>query len=379
MSSSPAPRKRLPVNPSIEHLKKRAKRLAAREPSLKLADAQHRLAREYGCRNWAELAHVVETMSRGATQIFDVKAKLEPLPEAANRNDLDAVRHILAHERLTQHDLDKALARAVLRFGQRRQIAQLLIEHGADPDGQYGSNYGPIVLVTAECIDPDGLQFLIDHGADITFAPVQTKYGRASPMLGIISTYERGKNELKRRYIDLLLAHGAHVPLELTGEFLAIHRGDVDALGREIDRDPAMVERRFGSIPGGGNVDLAGATLLHMAVEFGQIACVDLLVSRGADLNARAQVIQGIGGQTPIFHAIATNQQRGLPMLEHLVGRYGGSIDMSVRATFRLYGEPFATPVTPLEYAQSGMRNDTPSWRRTSPRELELLAGLTPH
>src|SRR5262245_62982123 len=64
--STPRPRKRLPVNPSLEHLKKQAKRLAARDPSMQLADAQHRLAHEYGCKSWAELAHVVETMGRGA-------------------------------------------------------------------------------------------------------------------------------------------------------------------------------------------------------------------------------------------------------------------------------------------------------------------------
>jgi hypothetical protein len=68
MSTPRPPRKRLPVNPSIEHLKKQAKRIAARDPAMQLSDAQHQLAREYGFKNWAELAHAVETMSSGAKQ-----------------------------------------------------------------------------------------------------------------------------------------------------------------------------------------------------------------------------------------------------------------------------------------------------------------------
>ena len=375
--SANAPRKKLPVNPSIEHLGKQAKRRAAADPSLKLADAQHALAREYGCVNWAELTHVVETMSRGATPLVGVKSEYEPLPAAANRSDTDAVRRILTEGSFTQHDLDLALARAVLAFNKRREIAELLVEHGADPDGQYGSNYGPIVLATAECVDPDGLQFLIDHGADVTFAPLATKYGPASPLLAIMGSYLRGRNEAKQRYIDMLLKHGAHVPSDVMPEFLAIHRGDVAALAQSVDHDPSLAHSRLAMLPGSYNMGLEGATLLHMAVEFGEIDCIDLLIARGADINARSQVIDGIGSQTPIFHAIASNQKGNLPTLEHLIKRYCQSIDMTVRATFRLYGEPYRTPVTPLEYAQAASAPDTPAWRRPCEREMELLRRLS--
>ena len=61
---TPQQRKKLPVNPSIEHLQKQAKRRTKQNPSLQLAAAQHQLAQEYGCTNWAALAQVVETMSR---------------------------------------------------------------------------------------------------------------------------------------------------------------------------------------------------------------------------------------------------------------------------------------------------------------------------
>ena len=111
--------KRLPVNPSLENLKKQAKRLAKARPELSLQQAQHQLAVEYGSANWTELAHVVETMSRGSTQTTNVKNKMEPLPAAANYNDLAAVERILKDGPFTQHDLD--LARDLPRLAEYRR------------------------------------------------------------------------------------------------------------------------------------------------------------------------------------------------------------------------------------------------------------------
>ena len=53
--------KKLPARASLEHLRKQAKRRVQQNPSLKLAEVQHQLAREYGCRNWVELVRIVES------------------------------------------------------------------------------------------------------------------------------------------------------------------------------------------------------------------------------------------------------------------------------------------------------------------------------
>jgi ankyrin repeat protein len=367
--------KRLPVNPSMENLKKQAKRLAKGQPTLTLQQAQHQLAIEYGCATWVELSHVVETMSRGATQTVNVKSKMEPLPAAANRSDLEAVRQILTDGPFTQHDLDLALARAVLRFSERRAIAELLIDHGADPNGQYGSNYGPIIFVTGECLDPDGLQFLIDHDADVAFGPVPTKYGDTSPMSSALGTYHRGQNDRKHRCIEILLRHGAMIPPTISPPMLAIHQGDAGALAEMLDRDPSLLSRRFADMPY-GNIDLRGASLTHLAVEFGEIECLDALLDRGADINLAAEVIDGVGGQTPVFHAVATILSANVPTLEHLIRRAGPKIDLSLRATFRLFGELQSTPVTPLEYAEQASGPEVDESQRTSAREIELLKSL---
>ena len=58
--------KSLPQKPSAEHLRKEAKRVA-RDNATQLSVAQHRLAREYGYRNWTELIAAVEMMARSQT------------------------------------------------------------------------------------------------------------------------------------------------------------------------------------------------------------------------------------------------------------------------------------------------------------------------
>ena len=50
----------LPAKANLEYLKKQAKQLLRAMPQAKLADAQHRLAGEYGFATWAKLkSHVL--------------------------------------------------------------------------------------------------------------------------------------------------------------------------------------------------------------------------------------------------------------------------------------------------------------------------------
>jgi hypothetical protein len=156
---------------------------------------------------------------------------------------------------------------------------------------------------------------------------------------------------------------------------MCMHRGRVEELERLIEAQPELVRKTWREMPD-GNMALAGATLLHLAVEMGEIGCVDALLERGADINARAEIIDGIGGQTPIFHAIASNCDGNVRMLGHLADRCGRGIDLSVRATFRIYGEAWTEPVTPLEYAEKTSGTDTPVWRRTTYPQMRILQSV---
>jgi peptide-methionine (S)-S-oxide reductase len=376
--STPPARKRLPVKPSVENLKKQAKRRAKLE-DIQLAEAQHRLACDYGCRNWAELVQLVEAMNRsaGVPLMSSSGQANQPLQAAARAKDMDAVGRILEAGQFSQDELNSGLAGA-LWYGdaatlwtKMKAIADVLLKHGADPDGLI-STYGPVVFGTGECLQPQSLQYLIDAGADVTFGPIETKYGRQCPLSYWLGAYGRGDNDRKHHGIEILLQHNAYIPPEVTPPALAIHRGDAAELAKLLDRDPGLVRQTFPALPY-GNILLRGATLLHCAAEFDEIECIDVLLDRHADINARAETIDGVGGQTPIFHLINTGWASHLATLEHLVKRAGRFIDMSIRATWRTWDTPRAQAVTALEYAEEeGDANQ----RKSKDVEIAILRSL---
>ena len=183
----PSPRKKLPVNPSLEHLQKQAKRRVKQNPSLQLTAAQHQLAQEeYGCKTWAELALMIASMTHRQDPALAPGERYAPLPKAARARDFEQVRRLLEAGAYTPNNLDQALAH-VLWYGDaatwpaRKAAADLLLDYGADPDGQYGSGgYGPIVFGTGECVQPEGLLYLIEAGADVSIPPLRTKYGNSA-------------------------------------------------------------------------------------------------------------------------------------------------------------------------------------------------------
>jgi len=78
------------------------------------------------------------------------------------------------------------------------------------------------------------------------------------------------------------------------------------------------VNRRFPELDcgstGARRLLLQGATLLHVAAEFGNPEAANLLLDRGAQVDARAMVDEaGVGGQTAIFHAVTQFGDRGCP------------------------------------------------------------------
>src|SRR3954451_5452297 len=146
----------LPVRPNLEHLKNQAKAMLRAAPEQKLSDAQHAIARRYGFASWPKLKQHVQRISTQAVAPADAS---RALPRAANAGDFAAVRAIIESGNFTQHDLDLALARSLSRL----EIAQYLVEHGADVNGEYGGNYGPIILAACESPNPQTLKFLINR------------------------------------------------------------------------------------------------------------------------------------------------------------------------------------------------------------------------
>ena len=115
------------------------------------------------------------------------------------------------------------------------------------------------------------------------------------------------------------------------------------------------MHRRFPELDcgstGGRRLLLQGATLLHVAAEFGNVEAARLLLDRGADVNARATVNDaGVGGQTAIFHAVTQFGDDGLPMAQLLVER-GADLTVRVKLPGHYERPDEVVECTPLGYA----------------------------
>ena len=103
---------------------------------------------------------------------------------------------------------------------------------------------------------------------------------------------------------------------------------------------------------------LIGASLLHLAAEYGNLEAARVLVERGAELEARAAVDEhGLNGHTPIFHTVNSNGNRSAPVLQLF-------LSAGARPDARLAGitwgkgfewETTCFDVTPISYAQLGL------------------------
>lgn len=228
---------------------------------------------------------------------------------------------------------DGPLMRAALD-GSRAPMMELLVSHGADVNALW-HGFFPIVFAPCESWDETALGWLLDHGADPNPPerpgnPDDAYAGTALDYL--LGSYARGPERLAA-CIDRLLAAGGTTRFDEPA-VLGLLRGRIEDLAARIDADPALVGQRFPALhcgmTGGRRLTLRGATLLHVAAEYGRPDAAALLLDRGADVDARADVDgEGVGGQTALFHAVSQFGDAGLPAARLLLDR---GADVTVRA-----------------------------------------------
>jgi ankyrin repeat protein len=242
-------------------------------------------------------------------------------------------RWMLEHGSDVHQGGDGPLSRAALN-GYRIPMMELLVAHGADVNARWHDHF-PIIFSPCESLDPAALEWLLDHGANPNCRDHAYEIsGHPYPGTAldyVIASYARAPQRLSA-CIDILLAAGGTTKYDEPA-VLQLLRGRVDNLAELIDADPALVTRRFPELDcgqtGGRDLLLRGGTLLHVAAEYRNVAAVALLLDRGADPNARATVDEaGIGGQTPIFHAVTQFNDGGLTVTQLLLER---GADLTIR------------------------------------------------
>ena len=226
-------------------------------------------------------------------------------------------------------------------------VMEELLAQGGDPGAHSG---GGTIMGPCESLNPDGLRFLLEHGADPNY---RDRDGSALDM--ILNTYQ---HEHREECLELLVQAGASYT---DGAEMDILRGRIDLLRARLAGDPRLVdaysgfrqegETGFGGFFGGA--PLHRPTLLHICAEYGNLEAARVLIAAGADVNRRAQPDrEGFGNQTPVFHAVASNHNRSFPVLRLLIEN---GTDLAVRANIRVPGpEGVSTPlrdVTPRQYA----------------------------
>src|SRR5688572_16574757 len=82
---------------------------------------------------------------------------------------------------------------------------------------------------------------------------------------------------------------------------------DAEGLAAELRRDPSLIEHRTSMAS--TFTPLIGASLLHVAAEYGNLRAARVLLDMGADVNATAAVDEcGLNGHTPLFHTVNSNE-----------------------------------------------------------------------
>lgn len=306
------------------------------------------------------------------------------LQNALDASDLDALAALLRrHPHLVHHRVEDARGQhcTPLQYADHSAASldamRLLIEFGADPSELNDALFG-----CCEAHDLDHIQRLLALG--VCPDDAYNKGWDCRVLYGLLQTYQRSPPAHLHACVQALVQAGAAFE---DGPTMDMHRGRLDQLVQRLDRCPDLVAARFW-LDYGDHLTLRGVTLLHVAVEYRELEAVRLLLGRGADLNARAAIgANGVGGQTPLFHAIGANQGTGWEAFEYLLGR---GADLTVRA--RIQRDPAADDkvmdcvhkgqdhffsaveeLTPLGYAlryESG-----PGWRAT-PREVARLRVL---
>jgi ankyrin repeat protein len=406
-TDSPEVPRSLPDRPNLRHLKDQAKDLLKSGKVNSLTEAQFQIARLYGFASWPKLkAHV------------DSLEEMGQLKEAIDTNDLKRVKTLMSRnpalhraplgykkngpltwvaecrvpwgpptpERLAMAEWmidngsdihqggDGPLMRAAL-FGHRIPMMELLVSRGANVNAQW-SGYFPIIFAPCETVEPLALQWLLQHGADPNCADPQRKYP-GTALDYVIGTYARSQ-ELST-CIEILLSAGSVTKYNIP-PVLNLLRNRLDLLGENLDAEPALLHRRFPDLDFGSTaarrLKLCGATLLHVAAEDGNVGAAKLLLDRGADVNARAALDQtGIGGQTPIFHAVTQFGDWGLPVAQLLLD-HGADLTIRVKLPGHYERPEEFVECTALGYALRFPGPDEHSGGRLPSKESRSVALL---
>jgi len=225
-----------------------------------------------------------------------------PLTYAANLGR-DAIIRLLYD--LGARDLQSAIGRAALQS--RIETAKMLYELMGRPPVPNGALGGP-----AYTLSDQGTALLFELGAR-----VRDDAGRRLAPVDVVLETDSRRPAAKHAILEMYVAHGVELPDTAP---MALHRGRIDLLERHLARDPGLLRRQFtheeiyppelgchDEVLATHGTPLAGATLLHMCIDYGELEIARWLLDRGMDVDAPAAVdADGFGGHTALFATVVS-------------------------------------------------------------------------
>lgn len=169
---------------------------------------------------------------------------------------------------------------AALKGGHKIAIFQCMLQHGWDIDFSLDHRGDALVCSLLFAATAELPRWLLEHGADPNANP------RSDPVCSTALEAACSRPSIPADIVSLLLKHGAMGSL---AGLVAAWNGNVDALRVLLDEGGEV----FGIdvIPEAENPDWAlkeeWGTALHGAAAKGEMACVELLLSRGARTDIR--------------------------------------------------------------------------------------------
>jgi hypothetical protein len=260
-----------------------------------------------------------------------------------------------------QHALDRATLQSKI------ETARKLHAMMGAPRPLAGALDGPAYTLSAS-----GTALMFELGAQ-----VRDEKGKCLAPVDVLLETDSRNPPAKHQILEMYVRNGFDLPDTPT---MALHRGRIDLLEEHLRRDPGLMRRTFAhqdiyppelgchdEVLATHGTPLAGATLLHMCVDYDEIEIARWLLSHGMDADTKAAVdADGFGGHTALFATVVSQpnfwmNHSGLPQeapFTQLLLEHGA--DPNARASLRKqlhpgYGEDTLheyRDITPLAWGE---------------------------
>jgi hypothetical protein len=220
------------------------------------------------------------------------------------------------------------------------------------------------IIIAFELHSVEEIRQCFENGVD----PNQLVNGK--PLIyELINMYTRGP--AFKKCVKVFVDYGLQFEDKL---LLSVLLDDAAQLDAQLTTTTGALQKTY--TLNGTFTPLLEVSLLHLCAEYNHLACAEVLVRHGADVNAKAGFdSHGFGGQTPIFHTVNQDANKCVDMLQFLLAH---KADLTLTVKGLIWGkgyewETFIPSVNPISYAMMGLLRQ---FQRTEQQIYEVVSLL---